>query len=41
VIDPPVAGEGSGTSRRAAEQAAAEAALIQLKGPTSGAPEAA
>ncbi len=32
VIDPPVAGEGSGTSRRAAEQAAAEAALTQLTG---------
>jgi ribonuclease-3 len=30
LADPPVSGEGSGTSRRAAEQAAAEAALAQL-----------
>jgi ribonuclease-3 len=30
LTDPTVVSEGSGTSRRAAEQAAAEAALVQL-----------
>ncbi len=35
VIDPPVSGEGGGSSRRAAEQAAAEAALAQLTGQAS------